>query len=85
MVANDTNITLVCGDTNNATEETGVFVANIDDTEIRATTIDDAVAAIEEIIRTKGILAEENHIISNNIELQCAGHENWTVISDKFK
>ena len=85
MVAKDSNITVVCGDTNNATEKTGAFVASIDDTEIRATTMDEAVAAIEEIITTKGMLAEENHIISNNIELQCEGYENWTVISDKFK
>ena len=72
-------------DTNKAAPTKGVFIASIDDAEISATDLDDAAKVIENIVRTKGLLAEGNHLMTSEMELHCDGHENWTIVSEKFR
>ena len=81
----------VDGNTNNIADTkiippiTGVFIASIDDKEISGTDLDDATEVIENIVKTEGLLAEGNHLMSSQLELHCDGHENWTILSQQFR
>ena len=90
VVAKNSNHTLVCGDIHSdvgSTDSvsTGVFIASIDDEEIRATDIDEATAVIEELVKTKGVLPGENHKISTEILLHCEGYDTWSIRSEQFR
>ena len=84
-VGENSNHTIVCGDTNNIMEQTGVFIAKIDNVNVSAADIDDATEIIEDLIKNKGPLNEDTHKISNHILFNCSGNENWKILSDQFQ
>ena len=85
MIAENASHTIVCGETNNVTEHTGVFIANIDDVDITAADMDKATNVIEDIVKNKGLIQSDNHKISNHIVMKCSGNESWTILSETFQ
>ena len=85
MIAENASHTIVCGETNNVTEHTGVFIANIDDVDITAADMDKATKVIEDIVKNKGLIQSDNHKISNHIVMKCSGNETWTILSEIFQ
>ena len=84
-IAKNSEHTIVCGDTNNVLEHTGVFISKIDNVDISAADIDDATEIIENIIKSKGSLNEDNHKMSNHITMECSGYDDWKILSDQFQ
>ena len=66
-------------------EHTGVFIFKIDNVDISAADIDDATEIIENIIKSKGSLNEDNHKMSNHITMKCSGYNDGKILSDQFQ